>query len=434
MEASNNRITINIGGVRFETYSSTLQKFPGTKLSTLTEPHAYSTYDFDHKLKEFFFDRNAKAFACVLEYYRTGHLHFPDDLCRSVLVEELSFWEISETQLARCCWLKLNIKESNLEDINGWDDRDQNEAQGLITATGRTDFSWRARWQPKIWALFNTPFSSLTAMCVTVISLLFTIGVIIIFFEETKDQFLFESNITHYSSSSIIMNLSGELAYTKSNFLLYLELLCVLFFIAEFCLRVFFCPDKKKFIGNLLNIADFISFFPVFIELLAFGRPKTLAKLWIILGFMRVTYIIRLVRFFKLLEAVFIIKVVSGTLNSAVREILILLLVLTFETLFFGTIIFYAEFQAVESQFFHERYFGDIYASCWWAIVTLTTVGYGDMYPISTPGKIVAALTAMSGILTIVIPIPILIIKFQRYYSIAKAQEKLTMSRRKHPQ
>lgn len=435
MEAPNKRIAINIGGVRFETYSTTLQKFPGTKLANLTEPHSYSTSEFDSKLKEFFFDRNAQIFACVLEYYRTGHLHVSGEVCRSVLVEELAFWEINDTQLARCCWLKLNSKECSLEDFDIWDESHQTDGTGLITPTGRTDYSWKARWQPKIWTLFKSPYSSIAATCVTLVSLLFTIGAIVVFFEETKGQFLYEANFTHTvqpGTPSIIINISGELEFYHATYLPYLELLCVLWFIAEFCLRFFFCPDKKKFLLNFLNIMDFISLFPVFIELCAVGRPLKLSILWLVLGFMRLTYIIRLIRFFRLLESVLIIRVLSGTFRSLVREILILMLVLTFETLFFATLIFYAEFHTVDSHFFYEKYFGDIYAACWWAVVTLTTVGYGDMYPISTFGKVVAAVAAMSGIMTIVIPIPILVIKFQHYYSIAMAHERLKICQKKY--
>lgn len=163
MEGSKEKIILNIGGVRYETYSSTLRTFPGTKLCSLTEPHATSTYDYDPTTKEFFFDRSAEIFSYVLNYYRTKHFHCPIDTCRSVLEEELAFWEINEAQLASCCWLKLNNREVQPEDVDIWDGNEQTDDQCLIVQTERRDFSWRTRWQPKIWSTFDKPFSSFIA-------------------------------------------------------------------------------------------------------------------------------------------------------------------------------------------------------------------------------------------------------------------------------
>ncbi|KAJ8360664.1 hypothetical protein SKAU_G00171890, partial [Synaphobranchus kaupii] len=70
------KIVINVGGVRHETYKSSLKTFPGTRLALLAE----SVPDDDAEpgsLSEFFFDRHPGMFTYVLNYYRTGHLHFP---------------------------------------------------------------------------------------------------------------------------------------------------------------------------------------------------------------------------------------------------------------------------------------------------------------------------------------------------------------------
>ncbi|XP_009078101.1 PREDICTED: potassium voltage-gated channel subfamily C member 1-like, partial [Acanthisitta chloris] len=86
MEDSKERIVLNVGGVRYETYSSTLWSLPGTKLCSLTEPHALSTYDYDPTTKEFFFDRSPEIFSYVLNYYRTKHFHCPIDTCREICI------------------------------------------------------------------------------------------------------------------------------------------------------------------------------------------------------------------------------------------------------------------------------------------------------------------------------------------------------------
>ncbi|XP_063283815.1 potassium voltage-gated channel subfamily C member 3-like [Pelobates fuscus] len=427
MDAPNRRVVINVGGVRFETYASTLQTFPGTKLSNLAESTAYSTNDYDPQRNEFFFDRNPVVFGYVLDFYRNKHLHCSGDMCRSVLMEELNFWEVNSRQMPYCCWLKINNMVSNLEDI-GMSDEVLHHDQQLLVQTDRVNYGWRARWQPKVWTLFEMPFSSLTSMCVAAVSLLFTIAAIVIFFEETKEYFLFELvNETSYSDTEYF-SLKYEFDYRKVSYLLYLELVCIFWFIFVFFIRFFFCPDKKKFIKNLLNWVDFISLFPVFVELLARGEVKPMHDLWKALGFLRTTYILKLIRIILHIEGSLILRVLSGTLKAIMKEIFILLLVLASEALFFATLEFYAECSDIAIN--HESC-RDIYASCWWAIITLTTVGYGDIYPVTTFGKIVSSVTAICGIMTIVIPIPILMIKFQHYYSIALAKEKLKDHRHK---
>ncbi|KAM4722703.1 voltage-gated potassium channel KCNC1-like [Rhinophrynus dorsalis] len=428
MDGSNRRVILNVGGEKFETYASTLQTFPRTKLANLAEPLACGGTNYDPKCNEFFFDRNPKVFGYVLDYYRTKRLHCSDDICRSVLMEELDFWEVSSTKLSHCCWLKMNNKASDLEDLNAWDVI-QSDQQQLLVQTDRVDYSWRARWQPKIWSLFENPLSSLLSMCVTAVSLLFIIGAIVIFFEETKQHFAYMQNHTMPSDEDLMHSFREELDFQKVTYLLYLELVCVFWFIFEFCMRFAFCPDKKKFMKNILNVADFISLFPVFVELLAKGHVKRMDMLWKALGFLRVAYIIKLIRIFMFIEGSLILRVLSGTLRAIMRDIFILLLVLAFETLFFATLAFYAEWVSVDIPIEKHELFGDIYLCCWWALITLTTVGYGDIIPITTFGKIISSLAAISGIMTIVIPIPILMIKFQHYYSIALASEKLKLYR-----
>ena len=71
-DGDSGKIVINVGGVRHETYRSTLRTLPGTRLAGLTEPEAAARFDYDPGADEFFFDRHPGVFAYVLNYYRTG--------------------------------------------------------------------------------------------------------------------------------------------------------------------------------------------------------------------------------------------------------------------------------------------------------------------------------------------------------------------------
>ncbi|KAK0098119.1 hypothetical protein PV326_011105 [Microctonus aethiopoides] len=96
-----NRVVLNVGGIRHETYKATLKKIPATRLSRLTEALA----NYDPILNEYFFDRHPGVFAQVLNYYRTGKLHYPTDVCGPLFEEELDFWGLDSNQVEPCCWM-----------------------------------------------------------------------------------------------------------------------------------------------------------------------------------------------------------------------------------------------------------------------------------------------------------------------------------------
>lgn len=183
-QAERDKVVINVGGVRHETYRSTLQTLPGTRLAGLAEPGAAARFDYDSTAGEFFFDRHPAVFAYVLNYYRTGKLHCPADVCGPLYEEELAFWGIDETDVEPCCWMTYRQHrdaeealdsfggaplDSSAEDgdIDGTGDSGDGEEELEMTKRlalsdspdGRSGGFWR-RWQPRIWALFEDPYSS----------------------------------------------------------------------------------------------------------------------------------------------------------------------------------------------------------------------------------------------------------------------------------
>jgi hypothetical protein len=103
-----NRVILNVGGIRFETYKATLRKIPATRLSRLTEALA----NYDPILNEYFFDRHPGVFAQILNYYRTGKLHYPTNVCGPLFEEELVFWGLDANQVRNL--MSSHLNESSL--------------------------------------------------------------------------------------------------------------------------------------------------------------------------------------------------------------------------------------------------------------------------------------------------------------------------------
>ncbi|XP_056143575.1 potassium voltage-gated channel subfamily C member 1-like [Lampris incognitus] len=168
------KIVINCGGIRHETYRSTLKTLPGTRLSWLTEPDAFSNFDYDPKSDEFFFDRHPATFAFILNYYRTGKLHCPNDVCGPLFEEELAFWGIDETDVEACCWMNYRQHRDAEEALDSFETPEPDVPEDDPALTGGADgdlkrlclqedgrkATWWEVWQPNIWALFEDPYSS----------------------------------------------------------------------------------------------------------------------------------------------------------------------------------------------------------------------------------------------------------------------------------
>uniref|UniRef100_A0A8D0MS87 BTB domain-containing protein n=1 Tax=Sus scrofa TaxID=9823 RepID=A0A8D0MS87_PIG len=437
-------IVINVGGVRHETYRSTLRTLPGTRLAGLTEPEAAARFDYDPGADEFFFDRHPGVFAYVLNYYRTGKLHCPADVCGPLFEEELGFWGIDETDVEACCWMTYRQHRDAEEALDSFEAPDPAGAANAANAAGAHDAggaggaggTWWRRWQPRVWALFEDPYSSRAARYVAFASLFFILISITTFCLETHEGFIHISNKTVTQASPIpgappenITNVEVE----TEPFLTYVEGVCVVWFTFEFLMRITFCPDKVEFLKSSLNIIDCVAILPFYLEVGLSGLSSKAAK--DVLGFLRVVRFVRLLRIFKLTRHFVGLRVLGHTLRASTNEFLLLIIFLALGVLIFATMIYYAERIGADPDDIlgsNHTYFKNIPIGFWWAVVTMTTLGYGDMYPKTWSGMLVGALCALAGVLTIAMPVPVIVNNFGMYYSLAMAKQKLPKKKNKH--
>ncbi|XP_015419010.1 PREDICTED: LOW QUALITY PROTEIN: potassium voltage-gated channel subfamily C member 4 [Myotis davidii] len=131
----------------------------------------------------------------------------------------------------------------------------------------------------------------------------------------------------------------------------------------------------------------------------------------------------------------FLVRIVCCPEARRTNEFLLLIIFLALGVLIFATMIYYAErigARPSDPRGNDHTDFKNIPIGFWWAVVTMTTLGYGDMYPKTWSGMLVGALCALAGVLTIAMPVPVIVNNFGMYYSLAMAKQKLPKKRKKH--
>lgn len=165
-----------------------------------------------------------------------------------------------------------------------------------------------------------------------------------------------------------------------------IEIFCVVVFTIEYLLRIYVADAKYKFIFSFFGIIDFLAILPFY---LALG---------IDLRSLRALRFLRLFRILKLMRYNKAIKRFTSAISTAKEEILLFLFV-TLILIYFASVgIYYFESEA------QPEHFASIFDSLWWAIITLTTVGYGDVYPITVGGKVFTFFILMIGLGIVAIP------------------------------
>ena len=165
-----------------------------------------------------------------------------------------------------------------------------------------------------------------------------------------------------------------------------IELICVIVFTIEYLLRIFVADRKPKFIFSFYGIIDLLAILPFY---LSFGVDLRSLRA---LRFLRLFRVLKLVRYNRAMNHF------TRAIKSAKEEILLFIFITLILIYFAAVGIYYFENQA------QPEHFSSIFDSLWWAIITLTTVGYGDVYPITVGGKIFTFLILMIGLCIVAIP------------------------------
>ena len=209
-------------------------------------------------------------------------------------------------------------------------------------------------------------------------------------------------------------------------FLEYLDYICTVFFTVELIIRIIFAPSKAAFFRSLMNLIDILALLPLYVQFLLefLDWQKCLRSHRAVVELIFILRIIRIFRIFHLVKHYKALKILVHAIRASIQELLMLSIFLFIAMLVFSTIIFYAErpvlygdTRSVNSSF------QTIPNGFWYSIITMTTVGYGDVYPQTTLGRIIGALCALCGVLLIALTIPVISNNFALFYMHARTRD-----------
>lgn len=236
-------------------------------------------------------------------------------------------------------------------------------------------------------------------------------------------------------SSCLLSPPQGECSQ-KCYYIFIVETVCVAWFSLEFCLRFVQARDKCQFFQGPLNIIDILAISPYYVSLAVSGEPRQdgerpgggsyLEKVGLalrVLRALRILYVMRLARHSLGLQTL------GLTVRRCTREFGLLLLFLCVAVTLFSPLVYVAENESGR-----VLEFTSIPASYWWAVISMTTVGYGDMVPRSVPGQMVALSSILSGILIMAFPATSIFHTFSHSYLELKKEQERLRARLRHLQ
>lgn len=184
-----------------------------------------------------------------------------------------------------------------------------------------------------------------------------------------------------FDSVSEVRAQHGQLLYT-------IEWLFTVLFTVEYLARIASLGQPVRYMRSFYGLVDLVAILPTYISLLIPGSQYLMV--------IRVLRLLRVFRILKLAQYINEIEYLLKALRASLRKISVFLFFILTLVLIFGSLLYIIEGE--------ENGFTSIGVSCYWAITTLTTVGYGDISPQSSLGQAVASVIMVMGYGVIAVP------------------------------
>ena len=366
------RVRINVRGARYETYEQTLARYPYTLLGSQAKRSRY----YDPKSGEYNLDRDTVVFDAILFYYQSpGILAKPDHVPLDLFTSEVKFFEIEKDRIDPA-FVPDEVKREEIPPRN---------------------------LKEKIWQFLEDPQGSWGHWLANLSGLIIVLSLAAYCLETVPNMMMFSfgSEIQTNSSKNNISNQMRE-GEEEKGFWFTLEAFFTVWFTVEFLIRFLTAPSKLKFLRSCMAIIDLMAIVPFYITLYLNKNLEDVTS-FIVLR------VIRLVRILKLKRYSTSIKLLTDTIYESQDQLSSFYLCLVMNVILFSTAIYYAEGKGRNSTPFKS-----IPDAFWWALVTISSVGYGDQVPRTVGGKVVGSLCCFAGVLTVFCFSPVLFANFKK--------------------
>jgi voltage-gated potassium channel len=199
-------------------------------------------------------------------------------------------------------------------------------------------------------------------------------------------------NLIFLNIVAIILESVKSINQQYAPFFRALENFSIVIFTIEYFLRAWTSVEnpkyhhrRSKYLFSGMAIIDLLSILPFYIELILGFVPIDLL-------FLRTVRLFRLLRVLKIARYLKALNIMQAVLRERKEQILVSIMFILFLLVIVSTVMYYVENDA------QPELFSSIPATMWWGIATLTTVGYGDMVPITVLGKFLGGMITILGI------------------------------------
>jgi voltage-gated potassium channel len=197
---------------------------------------------------------------------------------------------------------------------------------------------------------------------------------------------------------SVMIESVEGLSYRYRNTFDVLEVVCIVVFSIEYLLRIWSCTVSSSYRGNIIGRVRYVLTFMALVDLIAILPFYVPVLIGADLRFVRILRVFRLFRLAKLIRYTNALWQMKKVFRAKREHLIITLAAIAIVVVFVSGIMYYVEHDAQP-----EKY-SSIPETMWWAICTMTTVGYGDVFPITTLGKILAGIVSILGLCLFAVP------------------------------
>ncbi|XP_061195753.1 potassium voltage-gated channel subfamily B member 2-like [Saccostrea echinata] len=354
-------LIVKVGEEEFSFSATSLEKIPDSYLKRL--------FLQENKCKTVAFSRCRESFRAIHEFCFSGKLHTPKNVCVGKFKEELDFWGIDDSTVEECCLRKIydyDLQQKSLLKFKS----DFSRREMKCEEQDNNNISTKSLRQ-QIWEILDYKNDSLYAKVYLILSTLVVLASCIMIavstLPEIRSTLIMETenknrtNLQLQSQNSPSSNVHYALSLT-ANYIRY---------------GIFFFE---------INIAEsnfeFLLYFQMF----------------------------RILRLLRSLNRLIAFRVLRYSVRNGRKDLALMLSYMFIGMLIFSNFIYFFE---------SDENIPTMFDAWWWSLVTMTTVGYGDMYPKSITGKVIGGMCAIYGVLMFAMTVPIFVNTFHSLYKYA---------------